>query len=322
MQLVSLMLAIADRPTFLLTLIVQLIMLAAPLTASADAAPAFLGGHNNYGGHVSQKTVKQGQTVVVEIEPQGRFNPLEPLPTVNFNDKTYKVFRIDKRNASDKPHDGDATAGEAHYFRSLVSVPALLKPGVYGIAIAHGSSIPITVTPGGFGVQRLRLPPGKDNFISSPGEEEMVQKARNTVSEEKFWNGVFKKPSQARVSSTFGLRRVVNGKLLPDYFHSGIDYAGATGSPVKASQRGKVLIARTGWRLHGGTVAIDHGQGVVTFHIHLSKVLVKEGQVVEAGQEIGKIGSTGRASGPHLHFSMYVSGNATNPIYWYEKEVI
>jgi murein DD-endopeptidase MepM/ murein hydrolase activator NlpD len=66
-------------------------------------------------------------------------------------------------------------------------------------------------------------------------------------------------------------------------------------------------------------VAIDHGQGVVSFYIHLSKILVKEGDTVEAGQKIGLIGSTGRASGPHLHFSLYVNNDATSPWNWFRN---
>lgn len=312
----------AEGRIFLLTTLPLVLVCAAPPAVDADAAPPFLGpGHNNYTIHAAETTAKQGAVVILHIDPVGHFNVSEPPPVAKFNNESYKSFPVKRAAVSDKS-EVDATTGETGpvSYRAFVSVPVLLKPGPYRISVGQ-SSVPLNVVWGGFGLQHLRLPPGKDNFVASPGEEETVDKARHTISDQKFWTGAFQRPSPARISSTFGVRRMVNGKLLDDYFHSGIDYAGAQGSPVKATQTGRVLIAHTGWRLHGGTVAIDHGQGVVSFYIHLSKVLVKEGQMVKVGEDIGKVGATGRASGPHLHFSLYVSGNATNPNYWYQNAV-
>jgi lysostaphin len=326
MQSVSLSLSGATRRVLLLLLLLLLNTFSCllfgllPTAADAPVSP-FAGDRNSYSVKVEPRTVKQGQTLVVQLESKGRFNPQEPPPAVTFDGEKYKVFPIDTPPVSDNS-SGDATTGEARNFRALIGIHALKKPGSYKITVAQGETVPITVVAGGYGMQRLRLPPGKDNFISSPGEEETVEKARATVSGEKHWQGLFQKPSVARVSAGYGLRRIVNGKLLDDYFHSGVDYAGSLGSPVKATQRGKVIIAKNGWRLHGNTIAIDHGQGVISFYIHLSKVLVEEGQMVNSGDLIGKIGATGRASGPHLHFSIYINGNATNPLPWYVREYI
>jgi murein DD-endopeptidase MepM/ murein hydrolase activator NlpD len=248
-------------------------------------------------------TPKQGQTLVVRTRvPAG-----QPVPTVEFNKKSYKLFPVGA-DGSDE-------------YRALIGVPADLPAGAYKLSVG-GAEQAISVKAGSFPVQHIRLPKDKDNFIASPGEREQVQAAKETVSDAQLWKGKFQRPSPARTSSAFGLRRMVNGRLLKDYFHSGLDYAGGLGSPVYATQRGRVLIAANkGWRLHGNTVAIDHGQGVVSFYIHLSKVLVKPGQMVDAGEQIGKIGSTGRASGPHLHFSLYVNGDATSPSEWYTRSM-
>lgn len=228
------------------------------------------------------------------------------LPVVQFRDKRYKLFS--RLNAKSSDELG----------RALIGVPADLPPADYKVVCA-GEQASLKVLDGHFGVQVMRLPKGKDNFKASPGETEAVDAAKATVTARQYWQDRFLKPSPARVSSAFGLRRRVNGKLLSDYFHSGLDFAGALGSPVLACQSGRVLIAHQGWKLHGNTVCIDHGQGVLSFYIHLSKIFVKEGQIVNAHQKIGAIGSTGRANGPHLHFSLYVNGDATNPAIWFAR---
>lgn len=266
---------------------------------------------------ISPAIAKQGQTIEVLVPKDGATaggdssvegtvagDSSSPAPTVNFNKKDYRTF----------PHQ----KGETAFHRALISIPADMALGTFTIKCGD-SSEKVKVVAGGFGVQSIRLPKGKDNFAASPGEEAAVDGAKATVSNKQYWDGKFLRPVQSRISSTFGLRRRVNGKLLTDYFHSGLDFAAATGTPVKAVQRGKVILARHGWKLHGNTICIDHGLGVISFYIHLSKVLVKEGDIVDAGQKIGAVGSTGRANGPHLHFSIYVNKDATNPGDWFAK---
>lgn len=170
-----------------------------------------------------------------------------------------------------------------------------------------------------FPVQRLTLPKSKDNFLLSPGEEEAMNTAKSALSDKRLWQGTFTKPCEAKTSAKFGLKRIVNGKLLKDYYHSGLDFAGSLGQPVYACADGKVVLAHKNFRLHGNVVAIDHGQGVVSIYIHLQKIKVKEGDLVEAGEQIGNVGATGRANGPHLHLSLYVNKVATNPMPWFSK---
>jgi murein DD-endopeptidase MepM/ murein hydrolase activator NlpD len=258
---------------------------------------------------------KQGQTVAVLIRDSGASTG-SGAPSVEFNGRTYKAFPVE---SSDGAKNTEGVQGGANVYRALIGVPALIKPGTY--KVKSGESVAqLTVQPAKFGVQRIRLPKGKDHFNGSPGEQETVEAAKKTLSETQLWQGKFKYPCKGRTSASFGLRRAVNGKLLEDYFHSGVDFAAPTGTPVYAPQKGKVIIAHNGWKLHGNTVSIDHGQGVVSFCIHLSKIFVKEGQLVNAGDKIGAVGQTGRASGPHLHFSIYVNNDATNPADWFAKK--
>jgi murein DD-endopeptidase MepM/ murein hydrolase activator NlpD len=99
-------------------------------------------------------------------------------------------------------------------------------------------------------------------------------------------------------------------------YHKGVDLRAPYGAPIHAVTGGIVKIAAPKFRLHGGTVGIDHGQGLSSIYIHMSKVLVKQGQEVHKGDVIGLIGSTGFATGPHLHWGLYAGGVPVNPDQW------
>ena len=116
----------------------------------------------------------------------------------------------------------------------------------------------------------------------------------------------FQWPLQGRISGRFGNQRVyvVNGKDVPKSPHSGMDIAASEGTPVHAPASGVVSFAETGLYLTGGTVLIDHGHGVSSNFLHLSRIDVKVGERVNQGQVIGAVGMTGRATGPHLHWGM------------------
>ena len=126
----------------------------------------------------------------------------------------------------------------------------------------------------------------------------------------------FIKPTKGRDSGRFGLRRIINKQKRNP--HSGMDIAAPRGRTVKAAESGKVLY--TGDLFFTGRVIyLDHGNGLITLYAHLSKILVKTGESVTRGQVIGKVGSTGRATGPHLHWSVYLNGNAVDPSLFIDK---
>ncbi|MFC1855783.1 M23 family metallopeptidase [Thermodesulfobacteriota bacterium] len=121
----------------------------------------------------------------------------------------------------------------------------------------------------------------------------------------------FEMPLDTKMSSTFGTRRVMNGiKKSP---HGGIDLRGNIGKSIKASNRGKVVLTGDLY-FTGKTVIIDHGLGMFSLYFHMNKVLKKENDLVEKGEEIGTVGMTGRATGPHLHFGIKLNGLNVNPI--------
>jgi murein DD-endopeptidase MepM/ murein hydrolase activator NlpD len=247
---------------------------------------------------LSDLTPRQGETIEVKV------SGLEDgtAPGIRFNGDDYKLF----------PTDGGDT------FRALIGVPADLDPGTYKLKVGSETRS-LQVRKGLFPLQHLRLPPAKDNFDMSAGEKEAVEGAKAALSPEREWSEHFIRPSKYRTSTLFGVKRVVNGHLLKDYFHSGLDFAAPAGTPVVATAPGKVILTGRGFKLHGNCVAVDHGQGVVSFYIHLKTIDVQRGEKVAAGNKLGTIGQTGRANGPHLHFSIYVNKVATNPMDWFQR---
>lgn len=123
-------------------------------------------------------------------------------------------------------------------------------------------------------------------------------------------------PVRGRISGTFGLRRVFNG--APRQPHGGMDIVAPRGTPVTAPAPGSVTLVGD-YFFNGNTVFIDHGQRLVTMYCHLDQVRVAAGQEVAAGEVIGNVGQTGRASGPHLHWSVYLNGVAVDPVLLLDK---
>lgn len=119
------------------------------------------------------------------------------------------------------------------------------------------------------------------------------------------------KPANGRLTSKFGPRKLKFEKKARQ--HNGIDLAAAKGTPIRASGSGEVV--SVGWRgAYGRVVEINHGQGLTTIYAHLDKFIVKKGQTVAAGQNIGQMGNTGRSTGPHLHFEMRVNNIPIDPL--------
>lgn len=253
---------------------------------------------------ISNTSPFQGETIKVTSTA----GDADASPAVSFNKETYKMFPVEGK-------------WEGTRYEALLTVPVLLKPGDYAIKVGAQGSV-IHVQNANFRIQNLTLPKDKDNFNASPGEKEEMNKAKATLTDTKMWSGVFVKPVDgARMSSSFGVRRRVNGKLLPDYFHSGADFAAGIGTPIKSVAPGVVIAARPHKiaKLHGNFVCVDHGQGVISIYIHMNSIDVKKGDRVEAGQKLGTVGRTGRANGPHLHFGIYVNQTAANPKFWFAQ---
>jgi murein DD-endopeptidase MepM/ murein hydrolase activator NlpD len=133
-------------------------------------------------------------------------------------------------------------------------------------------------------------------------EQAKVAAARTRDDDRVDWRGGFERPVAGRVSGVYGSQRVLNG--VPKDPHYGLDLAAATGTPVRAPAGGVVTLAERDLYLTGGTILLDHGHGVTSVFLHLSRIDVEPGARIARGDVIGAVGATGRASGPHLHWGL------------------
>ncbi len=165
-----------------------------------------------------------------------------------------------------------------------------------------------------------------DNYLAINRElrKKNAQTLKELKSEEKFlWTQPFLPMQNAAIMAAFADRRtyIYNEKEIDQQDHLGFDMASVERDAIRASNRGKVVLARF-FGIYGNAVVIDHGYGLMTLYGHLSSIGVKEGQMVERGQEIGRSGQTGLAGGDHLHFTMLLRGLAVNPVEWWDPHWI
>ncbi|MFW6264248.1 MAG: M23 family metallopeptidase [Cyanobacteriota bacterium] len=217
-----------------------------------------------------------------------------------------------------KPYPTFATG--SNRYRALLPTSPLDNPGRVEVTVrgeGKQRNLAVWVKNRSFPTQRIWLRGGGSGATEL--ELNRVAAFKELVTPQKFWNGPFQRPNGGRVSTIFGVRRYYNGVFANDYYHRGVDYASPTGSPVVAPAAGRVALVgyeSQGFRVHGNTVGIDHGQGVLSILIHLNSIDVKEGDIVRLGQRIGTVGSTGASTGPHLHWGLYVHGVAVDPVPW------
>ena len=179
----------------------------------------------------------------------------------------------------------------------------------------------LTITPGTWEIDRLpaRLVNQNPNAAPNPAwealrkaETDAVKAARAETSPWPFWQAQVAWPATGRISGVFGSQRIYGER--PAAYHAGLDIAAPHGTIVKAPLPGIVRLASDGpFSLEGNIIILDHGQGLHSAFLHLSRILVKPGEIVAQGQDIGRIGTTGRSTGPHLHWGMTWHGVKVDP---------
>jgi murein DD-endopeptidase MepM/ murein hydrolase activator NlpD len=221
----------------------------------------------------------------------------------------------------------DGPAGEKW---AITAVHALLQPNTYPVvinaALPNGETVtrvePVTVLEGPYGFENIQL----DNTRSSLLDAELLAAERKkllnlwtNVSPQPRWTGPFWYPSgDPNITSYFGTRRTYN--FSDEFsFHSGVDFGGA-GTPIYAPAGGTVVLTEP-LTVRGNAVVIDHGLGLYSGYWHQSQIAVQAGQIVNPGDLIGYVGSTGLVTGPHLHWELRLNGIAVNPLQWIRESI-
>jgi hypothetical protein len=198
---------------------------------------------------------------------------------------------------------------------SAGSLGAVITCAARGLVDTVRVTIPVAA--GEYPLEKLRVAP---RFSATPDSALLARQALEAKraaavsaaahDTPRLWTRPFIVPREARVTSRFGRGREFNGAVTSR--HMGTDYAGATGAPVRAANRGVVRLVDA-FFLGGNVVYIDHGEGLVSAYLHLSRQLVAPGDTVERGAVIGRVGATGRVTGPHLHFILRFGEVSVDP---------
>lgn len=268
------------------------------------------------------------ETAVYRDLPQGwvdiRMNPI----TVT-QGATFSVYVENVLPGTPAGRFGDQPLHFAPYengYVALVGIDAFAEPGIYDLELTGGDErglwqpirarVPVSET--AYDTQYIEVGEALDGLLDPvvrAAEDEFLKGIYADYSEEPHWNGVFQVPvTTTIVSAGYGGRRSYNGGPI-EIYHTGIDYAAAGGDTVSAPADGVVVFNDT-LELRGGVVIIDHGLGVMTGYYHLLESLVTAGQSVVAGQPIGRVGTTGLSSGPHLHWDLRILNIPVDPTQW------
>jgi murein DD-endopeptidase MepM/ murein hydrolase activator NlpD len=209
--------------------------------------------------------------------------------------------------------------------KGLLAVDLEKAPGKYELNVTgqtlSGEKVEcsefVEVKEGKFATEKLQVgkqfvEPGPEQAKRANEERQKLRDIFDRATPERLWDGNFRIPLDGvTTGSNFGKRRILNG--TPGSPHGGADLPGVTGTPVHAAQRGVVALAEDLF-FSGNTVVVDHGLGIYTFYGHLSEIDVRVGDHLETAQVLGKIGATGRVTGPHLHWGLTVERARVNPL--------
>jgi len=244
---------------------------------------------------ISSTNIENGKTALIV------FDNSQNIKELKVDKKTYKVF----------PHPSEKEKSYAllpvSYYESPKTLKVKMKEQYLFFKVEQGDYKKETIE-----VQKSKVNPKSDAVKKRTSKEYAnAMKIYNTITPKNYVNSKFIVPLDSKITSAFGKARVYNGSLKG--YHSGTDFRAKIGTPIIASNDGKVVLAKDRF-YSGNSIIIDHGEGIYTCYYHLSEFKVHKGDIVRKGQVIGLSGDTGRITGPHLHFSARVGGIQVDPL--------
>jgi murein DD-endopeptidase MepM/ murein hydrolase activator NlpD len=261
---------------------------------------------------LSAPDAAQGTLLIAEIRS------VKPLTEVSgkWNERDVPFWQAKRK---------ELVASDADVRKALLGVDLEKSAGKYEFTVAiqlqgdervscHAA---VEVKEGHFATENLTVKkqfvePNPEQEARAEAETKRLREIYDRVTSEKLWNGAFRVPLDGDFKgSNFGKRRVLNGH--PGSPHGGVDFPAPTGTPVHAAQKGRVVLAEELY-FSGNTVIVDHGFGIYTFYCHFSEIDSRVGDEVVAGTVLGKVGATGRVTGPHLHWGLQVQHSRVNAL--------
>ncbi|TET83183.1 MAG: M23 family metallopeptidase, partial [Anaerolineales bacterium] len=261
--------------------------------------------------------------VSVEVDPLPAVQGKMTVVSLELNQPGWVEGRLEDQTLNFFPLD-------SHQWIALQGIHAMAEPGLYDLEVriytSEGGELtfafsqPVRIREGGYGFETINSVPAEtiDPDVVGP-EEELVALLLSPATPERHWEGAFQFPSDYYTDSfisVFGTRRSYNYGAYY-YYHTGLDFYGS-GVPILAPAPGQVVFTGS-LVVRGNATYIDHGWGVYSGYFHQSEIYMSEGDFVETGQVIGKVGGTGRSTGPHLHWEIWVGGVPVDPLDWVEK---
>jgi murein DD-endopeptidase MepM/ murein hydrolase activator NlpD len=262
------------------------------------------GAENPLRVEVFPKVVKQGEVFLVRATSPAPFNSIHG----EFQGKKFFLSSAERQGIHEVLIGVDLDAKPAKYEMKV------LAKGEEGKVYSKALSLKVQKTD--FPVQKLTLPRSMVDLdpktLDRVNRESKKLKALfEGVGTETLWRGAFLRPVEGEVTTGFGLRRVINGQRKSP--HTGVDLRAEEGTPVLACNGGIVALVDE-FFFSGKSVILDHGGGLYSMYFHLSETGVKEGDRVHRGDLLGRVGSTGRSTGPHLHWGMIIRGARVDPL--------
>ena len=259
------------------------------IVCALSAVPALAQGCT-----VTPKSVKLGETLRLTCPPE--------FTSAILNGRTARLFPQSSGN-------------------NFALLPISVKdvPGAAALTVARNDGaqpqqLSVVIRKTIFPSQNVKLGPEIEALHSTPEEIALLTAFKEKISDSRSWRDPLAPPVPGCMTSPFGVKRLHNGKATGDY-HGGIDQRTPAGEPIRAVAAGTVTFAQQ-FNVLGNAVGIDHGQGLASMYLHMSKLVATPGAEVERGDILGYAGSTGRSTGPHLHWVLYVNGINVNPAQW------